>query len=57
MEHTPSLYETLVQVRSPHPHGLDVRHLTTVAWRRGGLSHSTAISLCAWPPFVVSRAP
>jgi len=56
MEHPSFLYDTLVQVLSQHAHGLDLRHLKTVAWMMVGLIHSSSISLCAWTPFVVSRA-
>ena len=56
MEHTSSLYDTLVQVLSQHANWLDLRHLKTVAWMMVGLIHSSSISLCAWTPFVVSRA-
>jgi hypothetical protein len=56
MENTPYLYETLVKVLSQHTHGLDLRHRKTLAWMMVGLIHSAAISLCAWTPFVVSRA-
>jgi hypothetical protein len=56
MEHTSFLYDTLVQVLSQHAHWLDLRHLKTVAWMMVGLIHSSSISLCAWTPFVVSRA-
>ena len=56
MEHTSSLYDTLVQVLSQHANWLDFRHLKTLAWMMVGLIHSSSISLCAWTPFVVSRA-
>jgi hypothetical protein len=56
MENTPSLYDTLVQVLRQHRSWLDLRHLKTVAWMMGGLIHSGSLSLCAWAPFVVSRA-
>jgi len=56
MENTPYLYETLVKVLSQHTHWLDFRHLKTLAWMMVGLIHSSSISLCAWTPFVVSRA-
>jgi hypothetical protein len=57
MANTSSLYETLVQVLNQHANGLDFRHLTTLAWMMVGLIHSASISLGAWTPFVVSRAP
>lgn len=56
MEDTSSLYETLVQVLRQHRNWLDLRHLKTLAWMMVGLIHSGAISLCAWTPFVISRA-
>lgn len=56
MEHTSALYDTLVHVLSQHANWLDLRHLKTVAWMMVGLIHSSSISLCAWTPFVVSRA-
>jgi hypothetical protein len=56
MDNTPYLYDTLVQVLRQHPHWLDLRHLKTLAWMMVGLIHSGSISLCAWTPFVVSRA-
>jgi hypothetical protein len=56
MENTPYLYDTLVQVLRQHPHWLDLRHLKTLVWMMVGLIHSGSISLCAWTPFVVSRA-
>ena len=56
MENTSSLYDTLVQVLNQHANWLDFRHLKTLAWMMVGLIHSSSISLCAWTPFVVSRA-
>ena len=56
MENTPYLYDTLVQVLRQHRNWLDLRHLKTLAWMMVGLIHSGSISLCAWTPFVVSRA-
>jgi hypothetical protein len=56
MENTSSLYDTLVQVLNQHANWLDFRHLKTLAWRLVGLIHSSSLSLCAWTPFVVSRA-
>jgi hypothetical protein len=56
MENTPYLYDTLVQMLRQHRNWLDLRHLKTLAWMMGGLIHSGSISLCAWAPFVVSRA-
>jgi len=56
MENPPSLYDTLVQGLRPHRNWLDRRHLKTVAGMMGGLIHSGSIRLCAWAPFVVSRA-
>jgi Transposase DDE domain len=56
MENTPYLYDTLLRVLSQHSNWLDLRHLKTLAWMMVGLIHSQAISLCAWAPFVVSRA-
>jgi len=56
MENTPYLYDTLVQVLRQHRNWLDLRHLKTLAWMMVGLIHSGSISLCAWAPFVVSRA-
>jgi hypothetical protein len=56
MENTPYLYETLVQVLRQHRSWLDLRHLKTLAWMMVGLIHSGSIRLCAWAPFVVSRA-
>ena len=56
MENTPYLYDTLVQVLRQHRNWLDLRHLKTLAWMMVGLIHSSSISLCAWAPFVVSRA-
>ena len=56
MENTPYLYDTLVQVLRQHRNWLDLRHLKTLAWMMVGLIHSSSMSLCAWAPFVVSRA-
>ena len=56
MENTPYLYDTLVQVLRQPQHWLDLRHLKTLAWMMVGLIHAGSISLCAWTPFVVSRA-
>jgi hypothetical protein len=56
MENTPYLYDTLLRVLGQHAHGLDLRHLKTLAWMMVGLIHSSSISLCAWAPYVVSRA-
>lgn len=56
MENTPYLYDTLVQVLRQHQNWLDLRHLKTLAWMMVGLIHSGSMSLCAWTPFVVSRA-
>jgi len=56
MENTPYLYDTLVRVLRQHRNWLDVRHLKTLAWMMVGLIHAGQISLCAWAPYVVSRA-
>src|SRR4029450_12284792 len=56
MENTPYLYDTLLRVLGQHAHGLDLRHLKTLAWMMVGLINSSSISLCAWAPYVVSRA-
>jgi hypothetical protein len=56
MENTPYLYDTLVLVLRQHRNWLDLRHLKTLAWMMVGLINSHSISLCAWAPFVVSRA-
>jgi hypothetical protein len=56
MENTPYLYETLVQVLCQHRHWLDLRPLKTLVWMMVGLIHSGSMSLCAWTPFVISRA-
>jgi hypothetical protein len=56
MEGTPGLYETLVQVLNQHHHGLDRRHLKTLAWMMVGLIQSGHISLTAWVPYGHSRA-
>ena len=56
MENTPYLYDTLVQVLRQHRNWIDLRHLKTLAWMMVGLIHSGSISLCAWTPFVISRA-
>ena len=56
MEDTSYLYDTLVQVLRQHRNWLDLRHLKTLAWMMVGLIHSGSISLCAWTPFVISRA-
>ena len=56
MENTPYLYDTLLRVLSQHSTWLDLRHLKTLAWMMVGLIHSSSISLCAWAPYVVSRA-
>ena len=56
MENTPYLYATLVQVLRQHRSWLDLRHLKTLAWMIVGLIHSGSMSLCAWAPFVGSRA-
>ncbi len=54
--HTPYLYDTLLRVLGQHAHWLDLRHLKTWAWMMVGLIHSSSMSLCAWAPYVVSRA-
>jgi hypothetical protein len=56
MENTPYLYDTLLRVLGQHTNWLDLRHLKTLAWMMVGLIHSSSISLCAWAPYVVSRA-
>ena len=56
MENTPYLYDTLVQVLRQHRNWLDLRHLKTLVWMMVGLIHTGSISLCAWTPYVVSRA-
>ena len=56
MENTPYLYDTLVQVLRQHRKWIDLRHRKTLAWMMVGLMHSGSISLCAWTPFVISRA-
>jgi hypothetical protein len=56
MENTPYLYDTLLRVLGQHANWLDLRHLKTLAWMMVGLIHSSSISLCAWAPYVVSRA-
>jgi Transposase DDE domain len=56
MENTPYLYDTLVHVLRQHRNWLDLRHLKTLAWMMVGLIHSGQIGLCAWAPYVVSRA-
>jgi hypothetical protein len=56
MENTPYLYDTLVQMLRQHRNWLDLRHLQTLAWMMVGLIHAGSISLCAWAPYVVSRA-
>jgi hypothetical protein len=56
MENTPYLYDTLVQVLRQHRNWIDLRHLKTLAWMMVGLMHSGSMSLCAWTPFVISRA-
>ena len=56
MENTSYLYDTLLCVLGQHVTWLDLRHLKTVAWMMVGLIHSSSISLCAWAPYVVSRA-
>src|SRR5215471_19464228 len=57
MENPPRLYDTLVQVLGQHTNGRDLRHLKTLAWMMVGLIHSGCLSLSAWAPYVVSRAP
>jgi hypothetical protein len=56
MENTSYLYDTLVQVLRQHRNWMDLRHLKTLAWMMVGLIHSGSMSLCAWTPFVISRA-
>jgi hypothetical protein len=56
MGNTPYLYDTLVQVLRQRQQWLDLRHLKTLAWMMVGLIHAGSMSLCAWTPFVVSRA-
>jgi hypothetical protein len=56
MENTPYLYDTLVHVLRQHRNWLDLRHLKTLAWMMVGLIHAGSVSLCAWAPYVVSRA-
>ena len=47
MEHTPRLYDTLVQVLGQHPHWVDLRHRKSLAWMMVGLIHSGCLSLSA----------
>ena len=56
MEHTPRLYDTLVQVLGQQTNWGDLRHLKTLAWMLVGLIPSGCSSLSAWAPYVVSRA-
>jgi hypothetical protein len=56
MDSTPRLDATMVQVFSPHRHGLDRRHLKTLAWMIVGLMQCWVSSLTAWPPSGQSRA-
>jgi len=57
MENTPHLYETLVHVLSQQAPWLDQRYLTTLVWMMVGMIHAGWISLTAWAPYVVRRAP
>ena len=57
MENTPHLYDTLVRVLSQYATWLDQRHLKTLAWMMGGMIQAGGISLTAWAPYVLSRAP
>jgi hypothetical protein len=57
MENTPYLYDTLLGVLGQHEKWLDRRHQQTLAWMMLGLICSKTVSLGAWIPFVVSRAP
>jgi hypothetical protein len=56
MEGPPRLDETLVQVFSQPQHGVDLRHLQTLAWMMGGRMPSGTISLTAWLPSGPGRA-
>jgi hypothetical protein len=56
MEGTPRLYDTLVEVLSPHQNWVDLRHLKTLAWMIVGLIQSGKIGLTAWALYVHSRA-
>jgi len=56
MENTPYLYDPLLRVLGQQAHWLDLRHRKTLAWMMVGLLHSSSRSLCAWAPYVVSRA-
>src|SRR4051794_22547222 len=56
MENTPRLYSGLVELLGQPGQWRDVRHLQTLAWMVGGLTHSGWVRLTAWIPFVKGRA-
>jgi len=56
MESTPRRYETLGHGISHHEHGVDRRHLTTLAWMLVGLMQARVVRLTAWAPDVHGRA-
>jgi hypothetical protein len=57
MANTPHLYDTLIYVLRQQVKWLDQRHLKTLAGVMVGLMQSGWISLTAWAPYVVGRAP
>lgn len=56
MENTSGLYDTLVETFGQSIPWRDRRHLQTLAWMLVGLLSSAQVSLCAWIPYVRSRA-
>jgi hypothetical protein len=56
MDGPPRLDETLVQVFSQPQHGVDLRHLQTLAWMMGGRMPSGTLRLTAWLPSGPGRA-
>src|SRR5882724_11541601 len=57
MENTPYLYDTLLGVLGQHAKWFDLRHRKTLAWMMVGLICAKTVSLGAWAPSVVGRAP
>ena len=56
MENTSRLYDTLVETFGQLPMWRDRRHLYTLAWMLVGWLSAAEAGLCAWIPYVKSRA-
>lgn len=56
MENTSRLYDTLVEILGQAPIWRDRRHLQTLAWMLVGWLSAAQVGLCAWIPYVHSRA-